>query len=448
MFPTQIFSVFLTLSILDATRGSNLRGKVRRKLTQTMRDSEDSSEQTEANICQGSLSEITFLYNGGDCSQCDNLQSCQEFSCIEPSGVPDAGFVDITATAFSRGGSDVPDVIYISAGSGSSLPDAGSVEQNYITATADGGSDVYFEGLVKVGEKYTLNEDRAFDNLSADIMTITIFESRKGGPLLQIIVMDLSCSQPLSLFDKFGASQITQWVETSGRVVTDAQTGVSEEQEETIDETSDQEQRCRAFENQECVGDFPVAAFCSPGEQGCCPDGITLHWNGEPDICTTYPTGIDWLTDNATNAPTSAPPTIAPTGIYPSTDAPSSKPVCNDIATTFPIHLNVNCLWVTKDTTSNTINQCQKTSGDGQVWNQCPVECDSVGVGNCADNPGECAENKENFQILKGNYDCNYVAKGNDNRTRGECRKTSGNGNVWDQCPETCGKVGLGSCVR
>jgi hypothetical protein len=77
---------------------------------------------------------------------------------------------------------------------------------------------------VKVGEKYTLNADRTFDKLSAD-MTLTIFES-EGGAVLQVTDVHLSCSQPLFLFDKFGASQVTEWVETSGRVVTDTQTGV------------------------------------------------------------------------------------------------------------------------------------------------------------------------------------------------------------------------------
>ena len=77
---------------------------------------------------------------------------------------------------------------------------------------------------MKVGEKYTLNADRQFDKLSAD-MTLSIFDSQ-GGNALQVTDVHLSCSQPLFLFDKFGASQVTEWVETSGRVVTDTQTGV------------------------------------------------------------------------------------------------------------------------------------------------------------------------------------------------------------------------------
>ena len=105
--------------------------------------------------------------------------------------------------------------------------------QNYITATALGGGDLYFAGPVKVGEKYTLNNiretyslnaDGQFDTLSSDI-TITIFESQ-GGATLQTTDMQFSCSKPLFLFDKFGANQVTEWSELSGRVVTDTYTGV------------------------------------------------------------------------------------------------------------------------------------------------------------------------------------------------------------------------------
>lgn len=56
-------------------------------------------------------------------------------------------------------------------------------------------------------------------------MTLTIYQS-EGGTVQQIVDVHLSCSQPLVLFDKFGASEVTQWVETSGRVVSKRQSGV------------------------------------------------------------------------------------------------------------------------------------------------------------------------------------------------------------------------------
>mmetsp|Transcript_26733 Transcript_26733/g.27179 ORF Transcript_26733/g.27179 Transcript_26733/m.27179 type:complete len:243 (-) Transcript_26733:275-1003(-) len=72
--------------------------------------------------------------------------------------------------------------------------------------------------------------------------------------------------------------------------------------------------RCRPFDNQECNGDFPTASFCSSGgEQGCCPDGITLHWEweeGAKDCTTDDPSfyfwdmdgrGCEWIRDIVDN---------------------------------------------------------------------------------------------------------------------------------------------------
>jgi len=142
------------------------------------------------NNCEGRPQVITFRYNGGDCSQSDNLQPRQKFNCADENGGP----------PFTQG------------------------TQNYIVAVPTGGDDLYFSGPVAVGDKYTFNEDKAFDKLSAD-MTIQIFDV-EGGTLLQQVDLHLSCSQPLFLFDKFGASQVTEWIETSGRIVSDKQTDV------------------------------------------------------------------------------------------------------------------------------------------------------------------------------------------------------------------------------
>lgn len=140
--------------------------------------------------CEGRPQVITFRYLGGSCAQSDNFQPRQKFTCEDFGGGPPTA--------------------------------QGS--PSYIVATRRGGGDVYFEGPVPVGEKYTLNEDKTFGKLSAD-MTLQIFDSQ-GGTLLQSTDVHLSCSQALFLFDKFGASQVTEWIETDGRIVTDQQLNV------------------------------------------------------------------------------------------------------------------------------------------------------------------------------------------------------------------------------
>jgi len=87
-----------------------------------------------------------------------------------------------------------------------------------------GTGTVFFAGTVPVGEKYTLNADRVFDKLAAE-MTLTIYDA-EGGNLLQVVNVHLSCSQPLILFDKYGASEVTQWVETDGRIVSLRESGI------------------------------------------------------------------------------------------------------------------------------------------------------------------------------------------------------------------------------
>ena len=70
-------------------------------------------------------------------------------------------------------------------------------------------------------------------------MAISNFDS-EGGNVLQLVDLPLSCSQPLFHFDKFGASQVTQWIETSGRIVTDTQTGVTGTIQLALDASNEQ----------------------------------------------------------------------------------------------------------------------------------------------------------------------------------------------------------------
>jgi hypothetical protein len=145
-----------------------------------------------ANNCEGRPQVITFRYNGGDCSQSDNLQTRQKFFCVDENGGPP--------------------------------PRSALGTESFIEAVPTNGGDLYFSGVVKVGEAFTLNENMNFDKLSAD-MTISTF-TRDGSTLLQRNDVHLSCSQPLYLFDKFGSNQVIEWIETSGRVVTNRQSDV------------------------------------------------------------------------------------------------------------------------------------------------------------------------------------------------------------------------------
>ncbi|KAL3924028.1 MAG: hypothetical protein SGILL_001292 [Bacillariaceae sp.] len=152
------------------------------------------------NNCQGRPVIVEFRYNGGDCSQSDNLQDRQKFDCF-----------DIEA---DMGGVGPPPT------------DAGS--SAYVVATTLGGADVYFEGFVPIGETFTLNEGLIFDRLSAD-MNVTFYDPAGSDDpasivqvsnMMQTEFLHLSCSQPLFLLDRFGAAQVVRWVEDDGREVT------------------------------------------------------------------------------------------------------------------------------------------------------------------------------------------------------------------------------------
>jgi len=136
------------------------------------------------NECIDPTRTITYKLNGGTCAQSDSTMSRSfHFTCDD-------------------------------ASSGQTIGTAGTY---YIEATGS-GNNVYFSGSVPVGSEYILNEDRAFDSLGS--ATIKVYTSQGGDVLQTVTLNDMTCTNPLFLFDKFGASQVTEWVETSGRVVT------------------------------------------------------------------------------------------------------------------------------------------------------------------------------------------------------------------------------------
>jgi len=142
------------------------------------------------NDCFDPFQVITFRYNSGDCHQSENLQNRHDFTCTDSNS--------------SRGGPIIPS----SAGSNS-----------YIVVTSQSGNETYFTGSVAVGEEYTVNANEGYDQLMIADLTITIFET-EGGNRIQTTELRLDCTNPLFLFDRFGASQVTAWKEISGRVVT------------------------------------------------------------------------------------------------------------------------------------------------------------------------------------------------------------------------------------
>jgi len=147
-------------------------------------------------FCQGRSVEIIFQYNGGFCSrQCVSMKQRHVFTCTDQ-------------------GSGGPPAVGLWC---SKLPHCYFSQRKWY---------VLFRHCESWREKYTWNEQRTFRQAFDCATTINIFESQ-GGSLLQVIHANLSCSQPLFLFDKLGSSQITQWVEISDPVDTDAQTGVS-----------------------------------------------------------------------------------------------------------------------------------------------------------------------------------------------------------------------------
>jgi hypothetical protein len=137
------------------------------------------------NDCLDPFQVMHFRYNGGDCSQSDNLEDRQEFTC----------------TDFTNNNTTQQEVL----------------SESYIVVTSRSSDEIYFSGSVAVGEEYTLNANEEYSVLDGE-MTITIFDS-EGGNILQTTDLLLDCTNPLFLFDKFGSSQVTAWREISGREV-------------------------------------------------------------------------------------------------------------------------------------------------------------------------------------------------------------------------------------
>jgi len=93
---------------------------------------------------------------------------------------------------------------------------------------AGSGSSLYFAGDVTVGSEFTA--EGPFDPVGS--ATIKVYTSKDGDLLQTVTIKYDGCSNPLFMFDKFGASQVIEWIDTSG-VVVNSNNGMSKENLET-----------------------------------------------------------------------------------------------------------------------------------------------------------------------------------------------------------------------
>lgn len=124
-----------------------------------------------------------MTYTGGDCSRSLNLQPPAVFSCIN--------------------GDEVP-------------PTEGSV---FIEAKAADGDEVYFSGLVEAGAAYNMTNG---GNSLGEVTTITIFSDSARSTVLQTVEFATACQFTTFLFDRYGASQLVQFINDSQGKVDDS----------------------------------------------------------------------------------------------------------------------------------------------------------------------------------------------------------------------------------
>ena len=130
-------------------------------------------------ICLQRPYAATMLFNGGGCEQSDNTQNLK-FTCEDFEGGPSTS------------------------------------EPAYIIVTDIKGLGItYFEGPVEVGELFDLNDN---EELFEPDMFISIFTPDQS-TLLQKVQFHTSCSRNLELLNRFGASQLVEFINEKQGVV-------------------------------------------------------------------------------------------------------------------------------------------------------------------------------------------------------------------------------------
>ena len=153
-------------------------------------------------ICEDRPSEMTFRYNGGDCSQSFNIQPRSLFTCED----------------FAGGNPTKPGAL------------------TFIQAFQLGGGDIYFEGLVPVGENFNLtgnigsNMNISYwdpgDSPGPPFRTMTEEEVAaivRPQNMLQTVKYHSSCSENLFhlfLKDRFGSAQLVQFINKDQGLIT------------------------------------------------------------------------------------------------------------------------------------------------------------------------------------------------------------------------------------
>jgi hypothetical protein len=119
---------------------------------------------------------ITFMYTGLDCSASNNSQAAGKVACT---GDPAAA----TPVRILSSNSADP---------------------------TDGSANVWFDGIVNLGETFTADAANAGQTKLATNTYFYVFDG--GGTLLQSVRIHTSCSQPLNLDDQYGSLRLTGFV--------------------------------------------------------------------------------------------------------------------------------------------------------------------------------------------------------------------------------------------
>jgi len=128
-------------------------------------------DQSELDCDDGKAARLTMRYTGGDCASSDNDQAAGSWSC--------------------SGGLSGNDPVRV-------------------VATTNFG-DVYFDGIVSVGDTFVV--DSADAGHKNDLQANTKFYAYDlNGTLLQSVTVHTSCSQPFGAGDSFGAFEILEFV--------------------------------------------------------------------------------------------------------------------------------------------------------------------------------------------------------------------------------------------